>query len=64
MNFYKNNKSDKVFWVDNPDVIGELLFSFDRKRIFNLFKDYPDSLNDEQKKTFDSENPYWVAFFS
>lgn len=30
-NFYKNNKNDKIWWVDNFDVIGEMLFSFDIK---------------------------------
>lgn len=63
MNFYKNSKKDKIFWVDNPNVIGEHLFSFDKKHIFNLFQDYPNALNEDQKKIFDSENPYWANFF-
>ncbi|WP_423786076.1 DUF7675 family protein [Hoylesella nanceiensis] len=62
--FYKNNKKDTIYWVDNYDVIGEFLFSFDKKTIYNLFRDYPYKLNKEQKEIFDKENPYWADFFS
>lgn len=62
--FYKEKKTDKIWWVDNPEVIGELLFSFDKKKIFNLFQDYPWELSAEQKAIFDRENPYWADFFS
>lgn len=61
--FYKNKKSDTIYWVDKIDSIGEFLFSFDKKKIYNLFADYPHSLTAEQKATFDKENPYWAAFF-
>lgn len=62
--FYKNNKKDTIYWVDNYDIIGEFLFSFDKKTIYNLFRDYPYKLNKEQKEIFDKENPYWADFFS
>ena len=62
--FYKNNKKDTIYWVDNYAVIGEFLFSFDKKTIYNLFRDYPYKLNKEQKEIFDKENPYWADFFS
>ena len=59
--FYKNKKTDKIFWVQNinwQDIkIGEFLFSFDKKTIFNLFQDYPHKLSPEQKQIFDRENP-------
>lgn len=61
--FYKENANDKIWWVDNPDVIGEFLFSFDKKKTFNLFQDYPWKLTSEQKELFDKENPYWKDFF-
>ena len=62
-NFHKNKKSDKVYWVDNLDVKGEHLFSFDKQTIFNLFADYPHKLTPEQRAIFDKENPYWADFF-
>jgi hypothetical protein len=62
--FYKENPTDKIFWVDNQDMIGEYLFSFDKKTVFNLFSDYPHKLTAEQKAIFDKENPYWKEFFA
>ena len=62
--FYKNNPSDVIWWVDNPETVGEWLFSFDRKTIFNMFADYPHKLTPEQKAIFDKENPRWADFFS
>ena len=61
--FYKENANDKIWWVYNPDMIGEFLFSFDKKKTFNLFQDYPWKLTAEQKELFDKENPYWKDFF-
>jgi hypothetical protein len=62
-NFYKNSPSDSVWWLNNPDKIGEWLFSFDKKEVFNMFRDYPHKLTAEQKAIFDKENPYWADFF-
>lgn len=61
--WYKKNKEDKVWWLNNPEVIGEWVFSFDRKKEFNMFSDYPHKLIPEQKKIFDEENPFWKDFF-
>lgn len=49
--------------LDNPDVVGEWVFSFDKETEFNMFRDYPHELTAEQKKIFDEENPYWAEFF-
>lgn len=61
--FYKNNPTDQIWWIDNPDKIGEWLFSFDKKNIFNMFRDYPHNLTPKQKEIFDEENPEWADFF-
>lgn len=63
-NFVKNNPSDLIWWVDDPDIIGVWAFSFDRKTIFNMYQDYPWKLTPEQKAIFDKENPYWKEYFS
>lgn len=61
---YKNNRGDKIWWVDSSETVGEWLFTFDKKTIFNMFSDYPDKLTPEQKALFDKENPYWAEFFA
>lgn len=62
--WYKDNSDDKIWWLDNPDeIIGEWIFSFDKKKRFNMFADYPHKLSKEEKEIFDKENPYWAAFF-
>jgi hypothetical protein len=62
--FYKNNENDVIWWLDNADEMkGEFVFSFDKKKLFNLFADYPHNLTREEKEIFDKENPYWKDFF-
>ena len=62
--FYKNNEGDTILWVDNVESVGEFLFTFDKKKIYNLFADYPNNLTPKEKAIFDKENPYWRDFFS
>ena len=61
--FYKKNKDDKVWWVNNVTTFGEMLFSFDKKKVYNLFQDYPWKLTEKEQEIFDKENPYWANFF-
>ena len=56
--------NEVISWmVDSHKKIGEHLFSFDKKKIYNLFYDYPHNLTEEEKEIFDRENPYWKEFF-
>lgn len=61
--FYKENDNDRVWWVNTVDRVGRYLFTFDMKKIYNLFSDYPHNLSPEEKKIFDEENPYWKKIF-
>lgn len=76
--FYKENPKDKIWKVThyilydkNKEVVegnieiiaGEILFSFDKKKIYNAWIDYPHNLTKEEKEVFDKENPYWKDFF-
>ena len=61
--FYKNSEESKVWWIDKIDIRGEMLFSFDQKKIYNLFLDYPHNMTEEEVRIFDSENPFWRDFF-
>lgn len=57
-------EDSKIWWLDNgQEVTGEMVFSFDKKEKFNLFKDYPWKLTKEQKAIFDQEEPFWADFF-
>ena len=62
--FYKNSPDGRVWWLDNAsEAKGEWVFSFDKERLFNLFRDYPHELTAEQRMAFDEENPFWRDFF-
>ena len=62
--FYTEHPQNKIWGLDNEGNIGEWEFSFDKKTIFNLFRDYPHKLTKEQKEVFDRENPEWREFFA
>lgn len=71
LDFYKEHDGDKVWWVDEFEIdeegninreLGPMLFSFDKKTIFNYWPDYPEKLSPEQKWIFDDENPFWAKF--
>lgn len=61
-NFFKENEGDKIWWVNDGDRVGTFLFSFDRKKIYRLFYDYPTKLSKEEKQIFDKENPFWASY--
>ena len=61
--FYKETEESKVWWIDKLDVKGENLFSFDQKKIYNLFADYPHNMTEEEVEIFNQENPFWRDFF-
>ena len=62
--YFKNDPNDLIWWVDNSEEVkGEFVFTFDKEKHFNMFKDYPHNLTKEQKEIFDKENPFWKDFF-
>lgn len=62
MPLYQKNEGDKTYWVD-IDEKGTFVFTFDKKKFYNLYADYPYELTAEQKEIFDKENPFWVDYF-
>ena len=58
-----DNNELKFSWLPKSDKVGERLFTFDGKHIFNLFRDYPHALTPEQKRVFDEANQFWADFF-
>lgn len=63
-NWYKNNDTDHIWWLDDNDVIGEFVFSFDKKKRYNLFADYPHNMSEKEVAIFNAENPFWADFFA
>lgn len=63
MEMSDNKEKNYVTWIENSDSVGEMLFTFDGEKTFNLFRDYPYALTKEEKEIFDLENPYWAEFF-
>ncbi|MDY2794791.1 DUF7675 family protein [Peptostreptococcus porci] len=63
-NFNKKDEKSKVWWTSKIDSVGELNISFDRKKIYNLFDDYPHNMTKEEVEIFDKEESYWKEFFS
>lgn len=62
--FFKQASTDKVWWAERKkDVTGPLEITFDQKKIYNLWADYPGNMTEEEVETFDKENPYWADFF-
>lgn len=59
--WYKNNETDLIYWVDDLENEGRFLFSFDKKIIFNFFQDYPQKLTADQIAIFEKENPELAA---
>lgn len=63
-NWYKNNDSDKIWWLDNgSEVLGQFIFSFDKKKRYNMFADYPYKLTEKEIEIFNAENPFWANYF-
>lgn len=59
----EDSPNNKVWEVYEQGVIGKLLFSFDKKKIYNLWEDYPHNFTKEEKDIFDKEYPFWAEFF-
>ena len=62
--WYKEEEGNKVWWLDNgEEVKGVMIFSFDRKKKYNLFLDYPHNLSKKEVEIFNEEYPFWADFF-
>ncbi len=62
--WYRNSKDDKIWWHDlGTDALQPDVFSFDKKKKYNPYSDYPQNLTKDQKEIFDKENPFWAGAF-
>lgn len=62
--FYREKKRYEVWRLEAPDSFGINYFTFDKKNIYDMFRDYPHSLTNEEKELFDIVFPNWKEFFN
>ena len=62
--FYKDDESDQIWSVSEIEEYGRWLFTFDCKKIYNFYEDYPDALTPEEKAIFDEWNPVMAELWS
>nr|DAN33719.1 MAG TPA: hypothetical protein [Caudoviricetes sp.] len=58
--WFKHEETDAVWWKSDTEAVGEMIFSFDKKKEFNFWQDYPNKLTKEQRAIFDKENEILV----
>lgn len=63
--WFKENEGDTIWWLDNGESRkGIFIFSFDKQKEYNLFRDYPNNMEPEEVEIFNKENPFWEEFFA
>ncbi len=55
--WYKIKEEDSIWWSYPKDEEGKLVFTFDKKTVFNFWRDFPDKLTPEQIEIFKKTNP-------
>ena len=61
--FYRNKRGDKIWRVDRVDEIGGIEVSFDKKKIYNLWTDYPSKFSAEEIEIIKKKCLTWLTFF-
>ncbi len=69
--FYHEKENGKIWSVYEYDIDeedgtigprkGPFLFSFDKKKIYDYWRDYPDNMTAEEVELFDKEFPEWAG---
>lgn len=63
--FYKNNLDSRVWWlVNNNSDFDEFLFSFDKNKIYDLYKDYGVNMSDEEMRILNEDEPAMARLVS
>lgn len=57
MEFYKRKETDKIFWGVTLDTVGKIYFTFDKKNIYEFYRDCPHNLTQEEWNIFKKERP-------
>ena len=55
--WHKQDEKELIWYTGKIDSVCEILFTFDKKTVFNFWQDYPEKLTPEQIRIFKKENP-------
>ena len=61
---FKESKKHKIWQVNEKDAIGSLLITFDKKKVYNLWTDFPLKFKQSEIEIIKEEMPYWYDFFN
>ena len=59
----QKSRGINVWWLVGTGQKWKIVFSFDRKKQYILYRDYPYKLTAEEKAIFDAEEPFWANYF-
>lgn len=61
--FYKRSEESEIWWVANKrKKCGILIFSFDKKKVYYYYRDYPQKLSEKEIEIFKKYEPFWANF--
>lgn len=56
--------SEHIWEVPLLNNVGQLLYTFDKRKVYNLWIDYPWEFSKQELEIFEKEVPFWADFFS
>ena len=63
LDFYRED-GDQIWDVEKKEgEFGQFYFTFDQKKVYEFYKDYPYALSPEEKAIFDKENSVLAELF-
>ena len=57
------SENNKIWWLDQTEEKGACRFSFDKQRVFFMYRDFPWELTPEQVRIFIKEEPVMARLF-
>lgn len=63
MDFEPVNEKARVWSTGYYGERGGVYYSFDKKKIYNLWVDYPYNMTEEEIQLFQEDVPFWADFF-
>ncbi len=58
--FRTHSANNRVWWTGLADGTSVIFLSFDKKNLYNIYRDVPQKLTEEQLKIFIEDEPFWA----